>query len=211
MTSGGFGSLLSKKLFWICGPQLIGMFLGGFVLIFLIASTLAPRSSKVAVTQEQAQQTTQTQAVPNNTQTQPQVQDNTTSTQAASSNIGSLLGGMQGQKGVSEIQALLATGNVNALDHEGRTAIMWASRYGYTAVVRELINSGANVSMGDVDGNTALMRASYNNHTEVVRLLISSGVDINFRDDDGMTALGLAHKHKRPDVINILNAAGAIQ
>lgn len=126
---------------------------------------------------------------------------------AVNANISKLLQELNGKRGISEIQSLLDSGNANKKDDEGRTAIMWAARYGYTRIVGELINIGASISHGDVDGNTALMRAAYNGHTDIVRMLIASGVDIHAKDDDGNTAVMLATKYKRTEIVDILNNA----
>lgn len=35
-TTGGFMGLLKQRLFWLCGPQLIGVAIGGLVVVTLI-------------------------------------------------------------------------------------------------------------------------------------------------------------------------------
>ncbi len=125
--------------------------------------------------------------------------------------VSAILAKMKGKRGVTEMQALVDTGNINKMDEEGRTSLMWAARYGYLDIVNILIECGVNVSMGDVDGNTSLMRASYNGHLDVVKALIAAGVDLESKDDDGMTALGLAYKFNRSASADLLKAAGAIE
>ncbi len=126
---------------------------------------------------------------------------------AANHKIEQLLSEQNGKRGIAEMTKLLEGGEVDAKDFEGRTAIMWAARYGYVELVKALIEAGANIDIGDVDGNTPLMRASYNGHVNVVRILINAGVDISTKDNDGNTALMLASKYKRTNVVNILNNA----
>ena len=79
--------------------------------------------------------------------------------------------------------------DVNAIDNDGITALMWASARGYTDVVRFLLENGANVNVKANDGLTALIWASDNGCVEVVRLLLENGANVNAKKDDGQTVL----------------------
>jgi ankyrin repeat protein/predicted GIY-YIG superfamily endonuclease len=69
-------------------------------------------------------------------------------------------------------QALLAgTGNINAQDKDGKTALMWAALDGCPNIVRVLLAKGAAVDVKDKDGKTALIWAEDKGRTEIIQLL----------------------------------------
>lgn len=56
----------------------------------------------------------------------------------------------------------------------GQTALMLAVSHGRTAMVRLLLDDGADVNCQDEDGSTALMCASEHGHTDIVKLLLAN-------------------------------------
>ena len=73
-------------------------------------------------------------------------------------------------------RALIDAGaDINAKDEAGSTALMVASEYGRTEIVKLLIAAGADVNAKNELGWTALMWASRHGHTETVKLLIDAG------------------------------------
>ena len=81
---------------------------------------------------------------------------------------------------MNELQTLSDTYDLSTIintakDKDGKTALMWASCNGHEAVVRLLIEKGADVNAKNNNGWTALMRASDNGNEAVVRLLKSNG------------------------------------
>eukprot|EP00796_Vickermania_ingenoplastis_P008578 gene8578-6018_t len=61
--------------------------------------------------------------------------------------------------------------DVDAVDQQGRTPLIWASREGHTNVVEYLIRAGADVFHQDLDGMTALRYAATRAHPETARTL----------------------------------------
>ncbi len=61
-----------------------------------------------------------------------------------------------------QVQAILAQGaNIDAIDRDGTTALMFASQQGYTEIVRVLKDAGANLNLRRKRyGLTALMLAA---------------------------------------------------
>ena len=76
-----------------------------------------------------------------------------------------------------KVKLLLITGvDVNAIDGEGRTALMYAAQNGHTEVVEKLLKQkNINVNAQDNEDISALMYAAMNEHEDIVNLLINKG------------------------------------
>ncbi len=88
-----------------------------------------------------------------------------------------------------------------------------ASMLGHAAIVRTLLEAGADPNGIDPDGaGTALMAAVEDGYLEVVDLLLKAGADPNLRDE-GETALtiALAKAGRRKRIIRRLLEAGAVE
>ena len=122
---------------------------------------------------------------------------------------------------VDVAKLLIAAGaDVNAWDNKvGETALICAARKTYVleadsernksknmAMVKLLIEAGANVNDKDGYGRTALIYAAKKNSVDLVKILIEAGADVNVKDGYGNTALYYALKS---DVKELLRAAGA--
>ena len=99
--------------------------------------------------------------------------------------------------------------NLDIQDEYGYTALMWAAKYGQTAIVDLLIKAGANKNIKDNEGHTALMLAACNNHKDIVGLLIKAGANKNIKDKYGHTALMLAAEYGQTAIVDSLIEAGA--
>ena len=104
---------------------------------------------------------------------------------------------------ISMVKRLLALGVAPSDDALGRAAYN-----GHTAVVRTLLQAGANPSAANEINETALMYASENGHTEVVRLMLAYGADPNAgcREMDPLT---VARVGKHTEIVKLLKQAGA--
>lgn len=100
-------------------------------------------------------------------------------------------------------------GDINSKDQWGSTALVWAVHYGYTDIVRILIDAKANVDSKDVNDQTALMKASDKGRTDIVKILISVNANVNARDIRGQTALIMASQNGHADVVKLLIDAKA--
>lgn len=105
-----------------------------------------------------------------------------------------------------EIKAAVISGvNVNAIDADGRTALMYASFNGYTDIVRILLEHGADVKLADFSGRTALLFASSGDFPETVRLLLDHGAEPNIADiTEKYTPLMFAAAEGHLEVVKIL-------
>ena len=108
------------------------------------------------------------------------------------------------------MKLLIANGaDVNAVDKDGKTALMMASEFGYIEVAESLIEGGADVNAVKESGSTALIHASHNGHTEIGKLLIANGADVNAVKESGSTALIHASYNGHTEIGKLLIANGA--
>ena len=70
-----------------------------------------------------------------------------------------------------------------------------AAYQGNEAIVRVLMELGADVNQATDDGVTPLFIGAQNGHEAVVRTLIEAGADVNKATDDGWTPLSIAAGH----------------
>ena len=85
----------------------------------------------------------------------------------------------------------------------------WAAALGNLAIVRLLIEHGADVKLRNQAGQTALFFAAAGGHPEVVDELLSGGVDVKVADEFGVTALLVAATFGQAAIVLQLLAAGA--
>lgn len=95
--------------------------------------------------------------------------------------------------------------NANAVDQDGRTALMYAAFNGHTEIVKALLGKGALVNTADYTGRTALIFASSGSYPETVKLLLDNRADPNIVDnDEKFTALMFAASEGHMEVVRIL-------
>lgn len=111
--------------------------------------------------------------------------------------------------GQSEAAALIVRSGavINALSHDGESALAHAVRGGHVRTVQVLLENGANPNIGN--GGPIHYAATFQD-TTMLKLLISGGADVNVRDGCGATPLIHALIHDRsPEIVEILLDAGA--
>lgn len=118
-----------------------------------------------------------------------------------------------GTKELEEITKIIwdagASKSINAVDSDGWTALMYASRYGNLDMVNRLLAANAKVNMVNKGGGTALIIASNNGKNDIVKLLIAKGANVNAIDTIGTNALMFAAESGYTDIVKTLLAAGA--
>ncbi|NNF01483.1 MAG: ankyrin repeat domain-containing protein [Bacteroidia bacterium] len=106
-----------------------------------------------------------------------------------------------------EVSAAINNGeDVNLIDNNGWTALMYAANMSKTETVKILIENGADVNFRDRDGWTPLISAE---SLEVIKILVANGADVNARAHDGWTALDYAVWEENQVLIDYLLAVGA--
>jgi len=96
----------------------------------------------------------------------------------------------------------------NATDAAGGHALVLAAAAGQDAVLRALLQRGADIERRGDDGFTALGAAAFQGQRSAVRLLLRAGADPRRLGATGQTALHLASTAGRLDVVLALLQAG---
>ena len=100
--------------------------------------------------------------------------------------------------------------HIDALDADGRTALMYAAFNGHTECVRWLLEREAAVGARESVGRTALMFASSGPFPETAKLLLDFGSNPNDADEyEGWTPLMFAAAEGQLEVIRALLDYGA--
>lgn len=123
--------------------------------------------------------------------------------------------------GFRGIVALLAVqGDLAARDLHGATALMRAIERPdnlikpprkILAILKLLLDLGADPNLQDNDGFTALMWAVHWGNAEAVRLLVANGADLHTASSDGTTALSLADSEGDTEMVRLLHELGAVR
>jgi len=106
---------------------------------------------------------------------------------------------------VKKVQECITNGDdINVTDHNGWTALIWASVKGNQPVMTSLIAAHADINVTDKWGRTALMWASVCGHLVVVTSLIAHQAHINVTDNWGWTALMHASESREVECVKVL-------
>ncbi|KAM6521558.1 hypothetical protein FSOLCH5_006312 [Fusarium solani] len=105
--------------------------------------------------------------------------------------------------------------DVDIRDCRGKTPISLAARNGHTAIVKMLLDHGANPNLKDFDRATPLWHAAKEGHTTTMALLTKDGVDVNVASTvdriDLHTPLSLAVTNGLSEMASLLLAQPDIQ
>ncbi|XP_072924170.1 DNA-binding protein RFXANK isoform X1 [Hemitrygon akajei] len=115
------------------------------------------------------------------------------------------------QGDLSQLSSCLQQGSslLNAPDERGFTPLMWAAAFGEIAVVRFLLEMGADPSILAKERESTLSLASIQGYTDIVLLLLEHGVDVNIYDWNGGTPLLYAVHGNHVRCVEALLARGA--
>ena len=84
-----------------------------------------------------------------------------------------------------------------------------AAEHGNRALIRTLLDAGADVNARQVDGMTALHWAVYHDAAETAALLVRSGADVTVENRYGVPPLSMAATNGNADIVTLLLDAGA--
>ncbi len=98
----------------------------------------------------------------------------------------------------------VASVNVHAKNHAGRTPLHLAAQHGYMKIVKELIYQNADMHAVDNYDQTAVHYAAKNGHAKIVKELIERGTEVNVTNKQGKTALHLASEYGQTEAVVML-------
>jgi ankyrin repeat protein len=88
----------------------------------------------------------------------------------------------------------------------GWTALHYAASGGHDKIVRLLLDNHAFVDAESPNGSTPLMLAAQYGSTATVKMLLEEGAQADQQNQQGLNALDFANRGQRPDAIALLNA-----
>jgi len=98
---------------------------------------------------------------------------------------------------------------LRAVAPNGKSALMVASKQGELALVKRMVELGANVNELTQTGGTPLMFAVLGNHVTLARWLHKSGANINAKGSNGWSAATIAGAKGQTDMLRWLISADA--
>jgi ankyrin repeat protein len=99
--------------------------------------------------------------------------------------------------------------NVNFLDKNGMTPLMYASSNDCAGVAKLLIEHNATIDARGILATTPLLFATFNGHTHVAEVLLDHGANVNAQNTPGFTPLLYASLRGDTDTVKLLLAHGA--
>ena len=106
-------------------------------------------------------------------------------------------------------QLLDAGADINDVDEDGLTVLMYAVVDKKKKIIPQLLQAGADVNASVEDGFTILMNECKEGHADTVKQLLKTNVDVNVADKDGLTALMYASDQGNAAIVKQLLKAGA--
>jgi len=105
--------------------------------------------------------------------------------------------------------ALKEGADINALDDDTGSALLWAAMKGHKDIVSLLVENGVDVNLQNEYKWTALMTACGNGYLEIVKILLENGADVNVKNSVNSTALIFASRFGQPEIVRALLEKGA--
>lgn len=94
--------------------------------------------------------------------------------------------------------------NLNFIDDDGDTPLMWAATLGQYKITKLLIENGCQINYMNSEKDSALYCAIQANKINIVELLLKHNVDLNLKYHSDNNALLIAANHNRKKIIELL-------
>ena len=94
--------------------------------------------------------------------------------------------------------------NVDARDHERKTALHYAATNGHTEIVQLLLDAGSSIEARDGDGRTALQWSVAAGRSSVVRLLLQRGSQSRITDRVDLSPVMVAAEKGHEEILELL-------
>ncbi|WP_144149937.1 ankyrin repeat domain-containing protein [Brachyspira hyodysenteriae] len=93
--------------------------------------------------------------------------------------------------------------DVNAIDNDGITPLMYAASYNAEKILNLLIENNADINIQSKSGFNALILAAMHNHINIVKILIKNKADVFARDAYGRRVLYYVSRNENYDMFDI--------
>lgn len=111
---------------------------------------------------------------------------------------------------VDAVRFIIAHGAaIDAVDEDGRTALMMCLHNSRDAAAVVLVEAGANLEVADRTRNTALMFAARRGQVGAIKAMVARKVVLDAQNSNGKSALHFAAEHGQIDAARELVSAGA--
>jgi ankyrin repeat protein len=112
---------------------------------------------------------------------------------------------------IDTVKVLLDKGaNINVVDNNGLTLLMYAAKSGSADMAKLLLSRGAKINVKcKMKGYSAIMFATMFGTGETVQVLLDHGANINERNDDDISLLTVAQNRDDSSVAKLLEKNGA--
>ena len=106
-----------------------------------------------------------------------------------------------------KVKSILSNGyyrNTDYIDGNGRTALHWATEYGYYKLMHLLLDSNWKVNIRDSKEQTPLHIACNHRRADIATWLITNGCDVDAYDENGNTPIQRAIHTNLEKVVYLL-------
>mmetsp|Transcript_41601 Transcript_41601/g.66860 ORF Transcript_41601/g.66860 Transcript_41601/m.66860 type:complete len:1044 (+) Transcript_41601:193-3324(+) len=100
--------------------------------------------------------------------------------------------------------------NINAIDSQGMTPLMYAALRGHVQIVNTLCSAAANVNLRDYGGSSALHYAARSGKKLMVDVILAKGTNLGAEDQYGLNPVKIAAALGRVDFVQELLNHGAV-
>lgn len=129
--------------------------------------------------------------------------------QTARKSSGDIIGAVSGHDVQAVSDYIEVGGDLDKKDQWGNTPLILAGHFGYTDIVKVLIEAKAMIDAKDTNAQTVLMKACDKGRDDIVGLLIANRADVDLVDVRGQTALIMAAQNGHAAIVKMLLDAGA--